>query len=310
MATETFVTVAIPTYKASEHLLCCVCSLARSSLRVEFEVCIYGDGGGDASRQAIEECRRILSEVGIAHTCHYESQNKGNTAAVNCVVEMAKSRWVFLVNDDMVFPKNWLERIVPHLKSNRVLSLPCFEPDVDGHRPASCFVSLNLGLDPNCFDFETLDRQSDAFGKNVLETGVNYPFLVEKTLFEMVGKADETFPGPYHDPDLFLRFHHAGAELVRSLCCYLYHFSGISIRFADSTKKTGKSKNWKRLEIEARINFIKKWGAKPKAKFGDVPKTKALAPWNSRQRTIVENVRLLSLLVWEYARALWLKSRM
>lgn len=305
------VSILIPTYKAADYLLCCVRSLVRSAARSDFEICIYGDGGGDASHAAMLKSKQICEDAGIACSIFYNPKNLGNTSAVNGARKLAKGNWLLLVNDDMVFPANWYALVAADLNEKTVVSISCIEPNVGGHKPAKCFVGQNLGLDPLVFDFEILDKQNEQLFENVLEQGVNYPFLVETSEFDAVGAIDERFFGPYHDPDLFLRFRNKNLKMVRTKKCWLYHFSGISQRFLDNPTPTKnrkqKSAFWRQHENTARLQFIRKWGAKPKAKFGEIPKTSALEPWENKSHTVFETMRYVILLAWENARVLWQK---
>ena len=310
MERDTSISVVLPTYRAAEHLLCCARSLAREADPAGLEVCIYGDGGGDASRDAIGRTAALLRAAGVAVAATYNPVNLGNTRAVNAAAALASGAWLLFANDDMAFPRGWRERIVPLLGPRRVLSLTCAEPPAGGHRPASCFVPRDLGLDPERLDFAALDELDAAVSAPTLEPGANYPFLVERSLFRAVGGADERFAdGPYHDPDLFLRLKLDGAELVRTRAALLYHFSGISLRFGESGRRRSASREWVRSENLARLEFIRKWGAKPHAPFGRVPATRADAPWDERPRRLPERARRAAILAVERLRAALREAR-
>lgn len=302
------VSVIIPTYKAVEHLLLCARSLARSDAAHLFEVCIYGDGGGEAARDAISQAEQLLRNAGIDCTTNYNPKNLGNTPAVNRAVALAKGQWLFFCNDDMVFPRDWLMKSAPQLKPMRVLSVTCIEPPVHGHMPSKYFIAANLGLDPNQFDIQKLDDFLTIHAKKeqILPQGVHYPFFVEHSVFEHIGGADERFSGPYHDPDLFLRFRNYNVEMVRTQETALYHFSGVSLRFSDKAnhvKKRKKSLRWIEQENHARLSFIKKWGAKPKAKFGEIPQTNATTEFNWSCQSSSKKLQVHALLMWENIRA-------
>ena len=302
------VSVIIPTYKATEHLLLCARSLARADAPESFEVCIYGDGGGEEARNAIIQAERILKNAGIECTTFYNPSNLGNTPAVNRAAALAKGQWLFFCNDDMVFPKNWLIACLPQLSSMRVLSVACIEPPVQGHRPSKYFLAANLGIDPLQFNIQHLDDfvADKLKSDDVLQLGVHYPFFVERAVFENIGGADERFKGPYHDPDLFLRFRNNGVEMMRTRKTALYHFSGVSLRFSEKPKlrrKRKKSLRWIEQESQARLSFIKKWGAKPKAKFGEIPKTEATVEFDWESKSNAKKIHIHTLLIWERLRA-------
>ena len=319
----------ITTYKAHEHLQCCVESILRfsPSVRSSIEVVLYGDGGGVESAETIARCAQKLTDFGIFCSAKYNPQNLGIVQALNAACALAKGTWLFIMNDDMVFPVHWFEETKAHLRPMRVLSLRCIEPKLVGRSSASCFVVKTLGTDPLNFNFSSLDnfnRVPEATGdmsSNVnlsanvnadarlaqgvspiqtLERGVNYPFFIERELYFRIGGADSSFPGPYHDPDLFYRLHLAKAELVRLSSPLLYHFSGVSLRFGEAGKKV--TARWIKTENQARLVFIRKWGQKPKAKFGFVPKMSVGAPLAERKLSTLARVGYCVLLAWEIVR--------
>lgn len=307
------VSIVIPTYRAVECLELCVRSICEGGNLEEIEVCLYGDGGGDVPEKHLQKCMEFMSQRGVRHNCFYNPQNLGNTPALNRAIDLASGQWIMVCDDDCVFPANWLERIRHELTHKTVLSLLCIEPDVGGHRPASCFIPHNLGLDPEKFDLDALNNLNSKLSIGEIEVGVNYPFLIERDILLSLGKGDERFKGPYHDPDLFLRFRNAKLRLIRSRATALYHFSGMSMRFSENVPavvtspdqkppKRTKSLRWLRLENDARMVFIKKWGAKPKARFGDIPKTSVSIPWEGRSHGLLETLCFIPLLWWEYAR--------
>lgn len=302
------ISLILTTYKATEHLICCVRSIVKARSPNELiEVVIYGDGGGEASRAAIESCLKVLSENGIHCIARFESTNIGICGALNRACEMATGEWLFVLNDDMVLPEFWFQKIGVHLLSNRVLSLTAIEPELPGRTVASCFVKENLGLDPINFDLANLNSFQNRLEVLGLEPGVNYPFFVERKVFFEIGAIDESFSGPYHDPDLYVRFKIHGLEMLRFMGCAVYHFSGVSLRFAESDpvsllKMVRKTSNWIAKENAARLTFIRKWGVKPKAKFGHVPRVSVRAPWKDRSPSALEFVNFNVLIIWERIR--------
>lgn len=308
-AAPPLVSMVVTTYRAVDHLSCLVRGLLRTPPSADLEVVLYGDGGGEASRAAIAACQEALRQAGHRVVAHYQPANRGIVPALNAGCRLATGRWLLVVNDDMVFADGWLAAVRPALAPGRVVSLTCAEPPLPGRRVAAVFHARDLGLDPAAFDFEGLQRFCREAPGEGLVGGVNYPFLVERARFEEVGGADERFPGPYHDPDLFLRLKLRGLELLRLRRCLVYHFSGVSLRFSTQGPDAGalaasarKSAGWVRKEHDARLLFVAKWGAKPRAVFGEVPRTRALAPWADAPHGPGAQLAYRALLGWEWTR--------
>jgi hypothetical protein len=173
---------------------------------------------------------------------------------------------------------------------------------------ADCCYPLDLGADPGHLDLDRLEAFHETLPPGTLEPGVNYPFFIERSLFLAVGGADERFPGPYHDPDLFLRLKLRGADLKRTPSIAPYHFSGASLRFGEEgaggpPRRSVQSLDWIRRENEARLLFIRKWGCKPKTRFGYIPRTAATVPWEGRAHGPLDAARFHALVLWETLRA-------
>lgn len=312
------ISLIIPHYRAVDCLRCLAGSLLRGSdPRSDLEICLYGDGGGPESEKALSEVAAALRAGSFAVQAKYNPVNLGNTSAVNAAVALATGEWLFLLNDDMVFPALWRTQVERHLKAHRVLSLVCVEPPVAGHRPSRHFDAADLGVVPERFDFSRIDAFQAAIAGRAPVPGVNYPFLVERAAWDAAGGVDTRFSGPYHDPDLFLRFRLRGLEMLRLRAVALYHFSGVSMRYGAARTaapeaapaRKGKTRKWIDAELEARMRFIEKWGDKPRARFGEIPRTRVSETWNARERSPIEKARREALMAFERARAAFQRMR-
>ena len=169
------------------HLACCVRSLLRTPDPAGIEVVVYGDGGGPASAEAIAASERRLAQAGFAVSTRYEERNAGITRALNRAADLASGEWLFVVDDDMAFPRTWRERAAPLLSPGRVLSTAAVEAPRPGRRMADCCYPLDLGSDPESLDLDRLDAFHEELPRGTLEPGVNYPFFIERTLFRELG---------------------------------------------------------------------------------------------------------------------------
>jgi GT2 family glycosyltransferase len=236
-----------------------------------------------------------------------EPSPRGIERALNAACKMAEGEWLFIVNDDMVFSKEWREAVGRFLVSGRMLACNVIEPQLPGRRPNHHFHAENLGLDHENFDFEALDSYVAKQASEELGTGTHYPFFIERKLFEAVGGADTVFSGPCHDPDLFYRLILAGAEPLRMKMPVLYHFSGVSLRFGEKPPTRNRmSVRWMRAESESRVTFIKKWGVKPNV-LGSrtTPHPTIVKPWAERPHSFLESAKYGVLVAQETLRLHW-----
>lgn len=256
------ISVLITTYNALDYLRICVESLQRFSSE-EIQIVIYADGSGAATAEYL---KGLPPEVLWRH----EAQNVGISKALNRIADMASGDWLYFVNDDMAFAPGWDSALLKHARASRVLTGTVVEPSQPNVGVASCHIERDFGLTAQDFDLDAWAREAEALKEDRCEPGINYPFLIEKSLFHRIGGIDERFSGPVHDPDLFYRIALAGAEMLRVRDSLCYHFSGRTLRFADGRARV--SEQWITAETEGKIAFLQKWGEKQRYSFGGVPR--------------------------------------
>jgi GT2 family glycosyltransferase len=264
--TAPLISVLITTYNALDYLKLCVRSLQEHSAQ-SHQIVIYADGSKTATREYLENLRDSNIKW------RYEDRNVGITKALNRAAQMAGGQWLYFVNDDMVFAPGWDTNFIKHLAEKRVLTGTVIEPKQPNVGIARCHIARNFGLTHESFDWDTFLRETPNLAEDRTEPGINYPFLIEKTLFDAIGAVDERFSGPVHDPDLFYRIALSGAEMLRVRDSLCYHFSGRTLRFADGTERV--SQAWIEGETEGKIAFLRKWGDRQRYSFGSVPQPRS-----------------------------------
>lgn len=259
---QPLVSIIITTYRALEYLQLCVESLLRQ-MPDNYQIIIYADGSPAETRAYLES----LKQQNIKW--RYELENVGITKALNRATEMADGKWLYFVNDDMVFAPKFAENLEKHLSAKRVLTGTVIEPELPNMGIAKCHICHDYGLNRDNFDLQDFDNTVLQLAEDRTEPGINYPFLIETSLLAEIGGFDERFAGPVHDPDLFYRIALAGAEMLRVRDSLCYHFSGRSLRFSDGGSQV--SRQWIEQEMAGKIAFLDKWGERQHYRFGGVP---------------------------------------
>src|SRR3990167_4487831 len=95
------ISVIIPTFNTAEYLDICLESLQKTAPDVE--AIVVSDGSTDNTE---EVCKKYPNVNFYAF-----KENKGQSLAFNYAVAMATGSHVLIFNDDMVFPKEWKERV-------------------------------------------------------------------------------------------------------------------------------------------------------------------------------------------------------
>jgi len=250
------VSVIIPTFRALD---CLKISLAEFLTEERCEVVVGLDGDRPDFRRALERHPVTLSVT---------ERRQGACATTNLAAAQARGDYLLFCNDDMVPGPAWLDAMLRPAGPKTVVSAVCWEPGLIPAPPPHAV--RDFGHHPGSFrrdDFFAAARRETAA---VTEPGVNYPFMISRTLWDRVGGLDERFePGSASDPDLFIRLAllDPAPEMVRARGAVFYHFASRSSIFAGGRVSLG----WKLHRRHGRLMFRMKWGRMWEHRFGQAP---------------------------------------
>lgn len=251
--------IAICAFNGLEYTKLLVHSLRKHS-RYGHEVLIYSDGSKDGTLEWLRGQKDIRWQ--------HDHRNLGICTAMNRVAKMATRDYLFFPNTDHVLSPGWDEALLKHLGRRTVVSCQCIEPGIVP--VASIFHARNCGTRWDEFDEARFHAAVREVSKPRQVSGVNYPFVLSKSLWNEVGGLDERFnPGPANDPDLFYRMTFAGAKMVRAEDVVIYHFSGKSSRLADEAKT--EHVEWHLVTERNEERFLEKWGERYRYANGGLP---------------------------------------
>jgi GT2 family glycosyltransferase len=109
------ISFVILNYNGKELTERCIDSLTRSISEVDYEIIVVDNGSSDGS---VEYLKNKFPSIKIVE----EGYNKFITA-YNDGVKKAKGEWVFLLNNDMLFEKGFLDYILPHLTDEDIFAI-------------------------------------------------------------------------------------------------------------------------------------------------------------------------------------------
>lgn len=188
----------------------------------------------------------------------YYMRERGQCKAVNALAKEVTDEYMLITDDDSMFPPNW-ERMLELTKDHPVVCMNSMESGRIGAAPP--FVVNNCGVTVQEFDQAKFEKESVDLGMTDVkvregknpEPGFSYPFVVKKSLWDLVGGYDEKYDpwGSNCDSDLHYKFMLAGVQPVRDRRILNYHFSQISGTFEPENNSY-----WQ----QNRTYFEQKWG--------------------------------------------------
>lgn len=179
-------------------------------------------------------------------------QEQGQCKAVNAAVATTNTPWIFITNDDMIYPPGWWE----NLMQGHYYDIGCVSPRLVEPRPgAPTFEVFFAGGAGGDFDKEKFLGYAEEHAEHSysLQTGFNLPFLIRRDIWDTICGYDIQYDpfGSNGDSDLQAKIHLAGIQPHQNPNAVVYHFSQTSGTSHPSNRSYWET-NWH--------YFIEKWG--------------------------------------------------
>ncbi len=212
----------------------------------------------------------IKCDIEIAENGPDTDYPQGQCTAVNRIAKSVKTEWIFIANNDMIFPPNWFKIFTDTVDNYKLLVA---SPNlVEPQKGAPPFIEKFCGgigtvdtepdFDKQCFlDFVEGHKEHENRPENTIEDGFNFPVLIRKDVWDTVGGYDESYDpwGSNSDSDLQHKLMIAGIIPKRVKSALVYHFSQTSGTFhPDHRDKWEENKRY----------FTGKWGFEREASPG------------------------------------------
>ena len=248
------ISAIIPTYRAPKYLDLCLKSATENKVSDETEIIVIVDGYVEESEEILKKYEGSVSVLPL-------QENMGMQAALNLGVMNATNEYIFILNDDNVFPTRWDVRMKDAIPSNKtaVVTMNQVEPSPS----IFDFVISDLGRNADEFRYEewlAFEKQLDT---NTAPDGRGriFPFIISKRLYMAVGGFDTFYASPFWcDVDFWLKLELLGnVEFERSRKAHFYHFGSASTK----NREDSEAAIFKRSEGAAAEAFHYKWGYLP-----------------------------------------------
>jgi GT2 family glycosyltransferase len=241
------ITILITTYRQPEALELCLESIVKSQ-KFNNQIIVVENGFDENNKPVFKKYKKHIDILPF-------EENVGMNRALNLGVYNSSYDKVLIAHDDMVFPKDFDEKLLKDYQPNSVLTPNTIEPYPSMFKQ---FVIHDLGRNPKIFDLEKFWEFVNGVEKNIVdETGSTFPFFINKYDYLKVGGFDENYPlsGVVADWDFFLKCNLSGLKMLRTYNCNIYHFVSLSTNITEEQKE-----NRKNNEREGYEYAIYKWG--------------------------------------------------
>ena len=242
---EPEVSVVIPVYNHWELTADCLRSLAYDSSAVQYEVIVVADASTDVTREH-------LGKVAGLNVVRMK-QNAGFIGAVNAGINLAKGRFVVLLNNDTVVQPGWLDALVRTVEVEEnvgVVGSKLVYPD--GRLQEAGGIIWRDGSGYNYGRYGDADDPSYNYLRDV-DYCSGASLLVRKEILDVLGGLDHRYaPAYYEDTDLAFAARKLGYRVVYQPESKVCHAEGSS----NGTDETSGIKRYQNVSREA---FRLKW---------------------------------------------------
>lgn len=225
------VSLVIVNYKGYEVTKKCLDSIDKTVLNKNYEVIVVDSASGDDSVERLEKA--FSKNRNIRYIVR--KSNDFLTAAYNTGLLYTRGSIVVFMNNDLVFKKPWLEKLMS-LFDDREVGLA-------GLTVVNANNNLveNTGGKLNCLGYGININQGNKYSQNNSLLTVDYipgTLIVGRTeLIRFIGGFDEVYGGNYEDVDLSLRLKKLGYRAVTTQDAFVYHLGSWSvIRYLKDTR--------------------------------------------------------------------------
>jgi len=241
------ITVIIPHYNGKKILRDCLHSLDKNEFR-EFKTIVIDNGSTDGSPDMIRAEYNWVELV-----CN--PVNRGYAGACNQGIDLARTEFVLLLNNDTVMPENFLKEMLAALVNDGTAAM--VQPKILSIQDKRYFdYSGGCGGEIDIFGYpfargrifdtvETDEGQYEGMTQRVFWTS-GCALLLRKPVIEKIGSLDEDFFAHQEEIDLNWRAQLAGYHNLVTTKTYIYHYSGYTLR----------SDNQRKMYLNHRNNLI------------------------------------------------------
>lgn len=242
--------VIVPVHGLAETTLRCFRSVIKHTPKVRI-IWIDNDSSED-------EFMKIVNGLSLDEwksvDCVPFGTNLGFIKATNTGLKISESDPICLMNNDVEVFAGWYDRMKKHLDENKeigIIAAMCSEG-----KHVNCVN--NMGLSRGELSHENYAAKMAKEGGVVIKKGM-VPFscvLIRRKCFEDVGYLDESYGIGFGDDDDYCRrATDKGWKLAIATDAYIYHQGRTTFKHLNLP--------WEKMEVEAREQFLKKYGKSP-----------------------------------------------
>ncbi len=235
-----FASIIIPVYNKVEYTRKCISSILADTDRPVVEIIVVDNGSTDGTREYLESIAHQLAHEKDNLMLVFNKSNLGVAPAWNQGAKMATTKYLAIINNDIVVTNGWLRSLI-------------WSMDIHHLSLVSPFAATGV------LNYDLEKRAQSFTEKNLSRIWYDYDFcafLTTKKTYEQIGPFDENYKvGGYEDTDYVYRLKKLDLKYAVTGASFIHHFGSSTL--GDFKKEGDKH------VPHNREYFISKWGFDP-----------------------------------------------
>lgn len=234
---EPLVSIIILTWNALDYTRQCIDSI-RANTNHPHEIIFVDNASTDGT---VDYLNKLVTE-NENYSLIANSGNHGFAAGNNQGMAVARGNYLLLLNNDVLVPEGWLERLVHCAEMDSSIGL--VGPLTNRISGLQMIENITYSDPADSFEYARRIAQAHQRKYTPRRRLAGFALLISRALYEQIGGLDERFgSGNYEDDDYCLRSTAAGFKIMVAEDVFIHHFGSVSFESNDIDYNRAMAKN-------------------------------------------------------------------
>ncbi|NQT27886.1 glycosyltransferase [candidate division KSB1 bacterium] len=216
------VSIIILTWNALDYTRQCIESI-RVNTNHPHEIIFVDNASNDGTREYLNE----LVKNNDNYYLIANNENRGFAAGNNQGMSIAKGKYILLLNNDVLVPEGWLERLVRCAEMDSSIGL--VGPLTNQISGLQMIANVTYSNPDDSYEYARRIAQAHKQKYTPRRRLAGFAMMINRKLYEQIDGLDESFgSGNYEDDDYCLRAAEAGYKIMVAEDVFIHHFGSVS----------------------------------------------------------------------------------
>ena len=222
--------IIIPTFNNIEYTKACIASIQSGTRKGDYEIIIVDNASVDGTKEYIKELNYNNLDIEII----INDYNLGFAKACNQGIELAKGKYIILLNNDTLPQNSWADKLYAEFEKDPQVGIAggCLlypHNDLIQHLWVQIGTEDGKTIAPyHIFQYQSPDEVPESHFSRDCSAVTGACMMISRELIDKIGSLDEDFLNGLEDIDYCFHATRAGYKIRYAAGCRVYHHESIS----------------------------------------------------------------------------------